>query len=240
MAQGHWLALFGAGFGLWFLLFLMSLPEANALPSGLGFIEAICSVTPGTAGYPAAFAMWLLMSAAMMAPTALPAFATYDDLPGTDPRGLSRLLSGYLVIWAGFAALTAALQSAFVNADLIGTFGQSRSVWLTAALFAVAGLYQFSALKDACLSRCRAPLAFFMSHWDEGALKNGLRLGADCLGCCWALMLLLFVGGVMNLLVIAAITIFVLLEKVAPGGRTLGRAGAVLLAVAGIALLAGV
>lgn len=235
MAQGHWLALFGAGFGLWFLLFLMSLPEANALPGGLGFIEAICSVTPGTAGYPAAFAMWLLMSAAMMAPTALPAFATYDDLPGTDPRGLSRLLSGYLVIWAGFAAMAAALQSAFVNADLIGSFGQSRSVWLTAALFAVAGLYQFSALKDACLSRCRAPLAFFMSHWDEGALKNGLRLGADCLGCCWALMLLAFVGGTMNLAFMGLAMVLMTLEKLPELGRHITKPlGAGLLGLAAL------
>ena len=105
MAQGHWIALFGAGLGLWFVLFLMALPQENAIPDGFGWIEAICSVTPGTAGYPAAFTMWLLMSAAMMAPTALPAFATYDDLPGTGPRELSQLLGGYLVVWAGFAAL---------------------------------------------------------------------------------------------------------------------------------------
>ncbi len=219
MAQGHWIALFGAGLALWSILFLMSLPAPNAMPSGLGWVEAICSVTPGSAGYPAAFAMWLLMSAAMMAPTALPAFATYDDLPGTDARGLSRLLGGYLVIWAGFAGVAAALQTALADAALIGTLGQSQSVWLTAALFAIAGLYQFSALKEACLSRCRAPLTFFMSHWDEGAFKNGLRLGADCLGCCWALMLLAFVGGTMNLAFMGLAMVLMTLEKLPDLGR---------------------
>ena len=97
------------------------------------------------------------------------------------------------------SAAAAALQVALFQLGLIGALGQSLSVPLTMALLIGAGVYQFSPLKDACLSRCRAPLTFFMQHWDEGPFRNGLRLGADCLGCCWALMLLGFVGGTMNL-----------------------------------------
>lgn len=213
MAGMHWLALFGGGLLLWTVLFLMALPSAGTWSGGWAFIEAICSVTPDEAGYFTAALMWLLMSAAMMAPTAFPAFTTYDDLPGTETQGLAKLLLGYLTVWAGFAFAAAALQVALGNAGLIGTLGESRSVWLTALLFAAAGVYQFSALKEACLSRCRRPLTFFMAHWDEGAFRNGLRLGADCLGCCWALMLLAFVGGTMNLVFMGLAMVLMTLEK---------------------------
>jgi len=213
MTQGHWVALFGATLLLWCLLFLMALPETTLAARGVAFIEAICSVTPGSAGVLTAVLMWSVMSAAMMAPTALPAFATYDDLPGTTTAGLGTLLSGYLVVWIGFAVLAAGLQVLFLDVGVLNAMGQSTSIWLTAGLLAVAGLYQFSALKEACLSRCRAPLTFFMSHWDEGPFRNGLRLGLDCLGCCWALMLLAFVGGTMNLAFMGLAMVLMTLEK---------------------------
>lgn len=220
MAQGHWVALFGAALGLWLLLFLMALAQDDlAAVRGWTLIEAICSVTPGAAGVPTAFAMWLLMSAAMMAPTALPAFATYEDLPGTDASGLGALLSGYLIVWAGFAGAAAVLQVALAGAGLIGASGQSLSVWLTAFLLLLAGVYQFTPLKEACLARCRAPLAFFMTHWTDGAFRNGLRLGADCLGCCWALMLLAFVGGTMNLAFMGLAMVLMTFEKLPDMGR---------------------
>ncbi|MEM6385539.1 MAG: DUF2182 domain-containing protein [Pseudomonadota bacterium] len=213
MTQGHWIALFGATLVLWALLFLMALPETTLAARGLAVLEAICSVTPGSAGFPTTVLMWAIMSAAMMAPTALPAFTTYDDLPGTTGAGLAALLWGYVVVWIGFAVVAAGLQVLFFHQGWLGALGQSTSVWLTAGLLAVAGLYQFSALKEACLSRCRAPLTFFMGHWAEGAFRNGLRLGADCLGCCWALMLLAFVGGTMNLAFMGLAMLLMTLEK---------------------------
>ena len=233
MGEGHWIALFGAALALWALLFLMALPETALATRGLGFIEAICSITPGTAGFPTAFLMWSVMSVAMMAPTALPALATYDDLPTTSSAGLAALIAGYLLIWLGFAAIAAAAQVALLEAGLIGRLGQSRSVWLTAALLGLAGGYQFTALKEACLSRCRAPLSFFMTYWAEGAFRNGLRLGLDCLGCCWALMLLAFVGGTMNLVFMGLAMVLMTLEKLPRfgghitrplGGGLIGRA----------------
>lgn len=213
MTQGHWVALFAATLLLWALLFLMALPEMSLAVRGIDWLEAICSVTPGSAGWPTAVLMWALMSAAMMAPTALPAFSTYDDLPNTSGSGLATLIGGYLVVWMGFASLAAALQVTLSGVGWLGALGQSQSVWLTAALLGVAGVYQFSALKEACLSRCRAPLTFFLSHWEEGAFRNGLRLGADCLGCCWALMLLAFVGGTMNLAFMGLAMVLMTLEK---------------------------
>ena len=213
MTQGHWVALFAATLLLWLLLFLMALPETTLTVRGLGWVEALCSVTPGTAGLPTAILMWALMSAAMMAPTALPAFTTYDDLPNTTTAGLATLIAGYLLVWLGFASVAAGLQVVLYEADLLGAIGQSQSIWLTAALLGLAGAYQFSALKEACLSRCRAPLTFFLSHWEEGAFRNGLRLGLDCLGCCWALMLLAFVGGTMNLAFMGLAMLLMTLEK---------------------------
>jgi predicted metal-binding membrane protein len=130
-----------------------------------------------------------LMAAAMMAPTALPAFATYDDLGRSTQTRFGALVAGYMIVWLGFSVLAGGLQMGLYGLGLISAFGDSLSVWLSAGLLLVAGLYQFSPVKEACLSKCRAPLTFFMAHWDEGPLRNGLRLGLVCLGCCWALML---------------------------------------------------
>jgi predicted metal-binding membrane protein len=106
---------------------------------------------------------------------------------------------------------------------------------VSALLLALAGLYQFSTLKEACLNKCRAPLTFFMAHWDEGALRNGLRLGLVCLGCCWALMALGFVGGVMNLAFMGLATVVLVVEKLPGLGRWVTRPlGVVLLASAGV------
>ena len=112
---------------------------------------------------------------------------------------------------------------ALFQAGLLTAFGDSRSGVLSAVLLAVAGVYQFSAVKEACLSNCRRPLSFFMQHWDEGALRNGVRLGLVCLGCCWALMALAFVGGVMNLAFMGLATVIMVLEKLPDLGRWLTR-----------------
>ncbi len=226
MGAPHWLALFGGILLAWTALYLMALPadlRAAGRVYGAEFWESLCTVTPDMAGFARITAMWALMSAAMMAPTALPAFATYDDLSHSTQTRFSALVGGYLVIWLGFSVLAAGLQMGLFRLDLISAFGDSRSDRLSAALLALAGAYQFSALKEACLSKCRAPLTFFMAHWDEGAFRNGVRLGAVCLGCCWALMLLGFVGGVMNLAFMALATVLMVFEKLPEIGRYLTR-----------------
>ncbi len=244
MGAPHWLALFAAILGAWVILYAMALPadlRASARIFGAEFWESLCTVTPDAAGFGRVTLMWALMAAAMMAPTALPAFATYDDLGRSTQTRFGLLVAGYMVVWLGFSVLAAALQMALFGAGLISAFGDSLSVWLSAGLLLVAGLYQFSPVKDACLSKCRAPLTFFMAHWEEGALRNGVRLGLVCLGCCWALMLLAFVGGVMNIAFMGLATLIMVFEKLPRFGRVLTRPlGAVLIISAVILALGAV
>lgn len=227
MTGYHWLALFALIALAWMALFAMAVPaELRAVSQiyGQDFWEALCTVTPDAAGLVKLFAMWALMSAAMMAPTALPAFGTYDDLVRSTGSGrFSHLVVGYLAVWLGFAALAAGFQMLLTRWGAVDLLGQSQSPILTVFLLLSAGLYQFSALKEACLSKCRQPISFFMQHWEEGAWRNGVRLGLVCLGCCWALMLLGFVGGVMNLAFMGLATMMMIFEKLPDVGRWLTR-----------------
>ena len=242
MGAPHWLALFGLILSAWVMLYAMALPadlRASARIFGAEFWESLCTVTPDAAGFGRVVLMWALMAAAMMAPTALPAFATYEDLGRSTQVRFGALVAGYLIVWLGFSLFAGGLQMALFGAGLVSAFGDSLSVWLSAGLLMIAGLYQFSPVKEACLSKCRAPLTFFMAHWDEGPLRNGVRLGLVCLGCCWALMLLAFVGGVMNIAFMGLATLIMVIEKLPAYGRLLTRPlGAVLIA-AGLFLALG-
>ena len=149
-------------------------------------------------------------------------------------------LGGYIAVWTLFSAAATALQWGLEQAALLSPMMVSTSVTLGGLLLLAAAIYQWTPTKDACLKRCRSPVWFLSGIWRDGsggAFKMGLEHGAYCLGCCWALMLLLFVGGVMNLLCVAAITVFVLAEKVLPWGRLIGRFGSLLLGLAGAWLL---
>ncbi|MDU8944699.1 DUF2182 domain-containing protein [Ovoidimarina sediminis] len=239
LGAAHWLGFFGAVLIAWALMFWMAAPAELRVLEGLygaAFIETLCGGAYGASSFLPSFAMWTLMSAAMMAPTALPALATYDDLSHVASTGFGRLLGGYLAVWIGFSALAALAQVILFRFGLIGSLGQSLSLPLTMALLIGAGVYQFSALKEACLSRCRAPLTFFMQHWDEGPFRNGIRLGTDCLGCCWALMLLGFVGGTMNLVFMGLAMVLMMLEKLPEIGRHLTKPTGLALIAAGLAL----
>lgn len=227
MTGAHWLALFAMILVAWGLLYAMAVPQDLRLAGklyGRDFWISLCTLSPDAAGMVRITLMWALMSAAMMAPTALPAFATYEELAQNDgTKRFAHLVAGYLAVWLGFSVLAAAVQMQLFQADLISAFGESRSAVLSAALLLLAGLYQFSPMKEACLSKCRRPLMFFMQHWDEGPWRNGLRLGAVCLGCCWALMLLGFVGGVMNLAFMGLAMVLMTLEKLPEIGRFLTK-----------------
>ena len=239
MSGLHWLLLFGGILLAWAALFAMSVPEnlrdAGAL-YGADFWVSLCTMTPDAAGAGKMALMWVLMSAAMMAPTALPALRTYDDLGHVTSTGFGKLVGGYLGAWLGFSLVAAAAQVALFRAGLIGTLGQSLSVPLTALLLLGAGAYQFTEMKAACLSRCRAPLTFFIQHWEEGPFRNGLQLGLDCVGCCWALMLLAFIGGTMNLAFMGLAMVLMTLEKLPDIGRYLTKPLGLALIAAGFAL----
>jgi len=237
MAAPHWITLFGFILLGWGALFLMAAPEImreGATLYGAEFWAGLCNLTPDAAGFARITLMWVLMSAAMMAPTALPAFATYDDLGHTTQTHFGALVGGYMLIWIGFSILAAVLQFSLFQAHLVSSLGDSRSSLFSGLLLIGAGAYQFTPLKEACLSKCRAPLTFFMSHWEEGALRMGLRLGAVCVGCCAALMLLAFVGGVMNLAFMGLATILMILEKLPDLGRFVTRPLGVTLIAAGL------
>lgn len=184
-------------------------------------------------------AMWAIMMVAMMLPTAAPMilmFATInrkrrvEDEARYVDTGLFTL--GYLLLWCAFSVGAALAQWAFHGATLLSEDATKATPWLGSGLLVAAGIYQWSPLKYACLARCRSPLGFLLGEWragGAGALIMGLRYGLFCLGCCWVLMALLFIGGVMNLTWVAAITVFVVAEKLVPAGRAVSWAtGAVL------------
>ncbi|MBE1282165.1 MAG: DUF2182 domain-containing protein [Rhodobacteraceae bacterium] len=244
MGGWHWLALFALILAAWVVLYLMSVPldlrEAGQV-YGADFWRDLCTLTPDGAGYARMVLMWGLMSAAMMSPTALPAFATYEDLSrSAQNTNFGALVGGYLAVWLGFSVIAAAMQMVLFRADLLSAFGDSQSSLMSAALLLIAGIYQFSPLKEGCLSKCRRPIMFFMEHWDEGPWRNGVRLGLVCLGCCWALMLLAFVGGVMNIAFMGLATLIMVFEKLPDLGRYVTRplGFALLIGAGGMALSA--
>ncbi len=186
--------------------------------------------------YGALFLMWAAMMAAMMAPSAAPFLLLFWRFSArqNDEAAALFAVAGYFLIWGIFSAAAAAVQwtaAAAFNDSMALANPQAR-----AALFFAAGIYQWTPLKFACLRGCRPPPVFLMLHWrcgGGGAFFAGVRHGAVCAGCCWALMLLLFAGGVMDLRWILALTAYVLAEKMLPQPRRMARiAGAVLVALA--------
>ena len=172
--------------------------------------------------------MWLAMMAAMMVPGASPmvsAFATINRrrrLRSAPHVPTIVFLLGYLVAWAGFSVMATALQWGLQATGLLTTMMQSASYFWSATLFVAAGLYQFSPLKEKCLAYCRTPDGFILSEWRDGALGAavmGLRHGLFCMGCCAALMMLLFAVAVMDLRWVAALTVLVAAEKLLPGAQ---------------------
>ena len=166
--------------------------------------------------------MWGGMMIAMMLPSAAPMILAFDGLERRNAqagRAMSRSLAfggAYLLVWIGFSALAAGAQWALQASGVLTPMIVSNSNGLTAGLLILAGLYQLTPLKQACLRHCRTPLGFLMAEWRDGtggAVAMGLKHGLYCAGCCWALMLLLFVAGAMNPVWIAFLTLAVALEK---------------------------
>ncbi len=184
------------------------------------------------------FVMWSVMMVGMMAPSAAPVMTLFTAMQRGRGGGFAPAIvfgAGYLVIWIAFSVVAALAQWALHVGALLSPGMAVTSGHVGAVVLIAAGIYQLTPLKVACLTHCRTPLGFLMSHWREGtrgALAMGIRHGAYCVGCCWALMTLLFIGGVMNLLWVAALTLVVLIEKVAPGGTVIARtAGAMMIGV---------
>ena len=193
------------------------------------------------------FVMWAVMMVAMMLPSAVPMLLVFASVNRARCAAVSRnlktgaFLIGYLALWAAFSFLATIAQWILHSAGLVSPHVVSISPMLSAVLLIVAGLYQFTPFKHACLARCRTPLGFVLTEWRNGlpgALYMGIRHGLFCVGCCWLLMALLFVAGVMNILWIAFLAIVILAEKVVKFGDTIARAIGVCAFVWGVWLVA--
>jgi predicted metal-binding membrane protein len=236
---GPWGLLF-AGLGL-----IVALCWAR-LWSLAGEMDAMAMPQGASMGFAWLLAMWLVMNVAMMLPTAAPMILIHARFArGREPEVGGSLASalfvlGYVAVWSGAALGIAALQWGLERSGVLAPAAMRfESGVIGGVVLAAAGAFQLSPLKNACLTRCRTPIGFFMTSWREGAagaFAMGLHHGAVCFGCCWALMLVLFVLGVMNLFWISALTAFMLIEKTAPHGRTIARAGGAALIAAGLLL----
>ena len=184
------------------------------------------------------FVMWSVMMVAMMLPSATPMILLYEHINQkrkSDGQARSPTLyffGGYLLVWIGFSVLATMLNLTLHSGGLLSSMMGRVTPVLAGISLLAAGAYQWTNLKYACLAHCRSPVGFLMTHWLEGpfaAVRMGAHHGLYCLGCCWMVMILLFVLGVMNLLWIAALTVFVLAEKIVPGGHVLSRVAGLLM-----------
>lgn len=212
-------------------------------------VQAICRPLFGAAmpehGVALIALMWGAMTLAMMLPTAGPMILTYAEIADTASRKGETIVSplvlaaGYLVMWIGYAVVATVAQVAFTRLALMDTGMTSASVLFSGAIFIGAGVYQFTPLKHACLNQCQRPFPFFFANWQttpKGVFRLGVQQGLYCLGCCWAMMLVMFAVGVMNVVWMAGLGIVMTIEKIG-SGRRFSHAVGIVLIVAGVAFV---
>ena len=204
----------------WAYLILGAGIEMDEMDMGGG--QIMMMAPPRTVSYTALiFLMWAIMMVAMMLPSAAPTILLVTALARDRIAPVAvPFACGYVLVWTGFSLAATALQFGLDRAGALSETMATNSAALAGVVLIVAGGYQWTPLKQACLRHCRSPLAFLLRRWRQGAwgaVTNGMRHGLFCLGCCWMLMVLLFVGGLMNLLWIAALALLVLIEKTFPG-----------------------
>lgn len=226
-----------------YLLFGPDVAGGDMANMGMG-IDMPMPWTPGR--WALMLLMWIVMMAAMMLPSAAPMILLYARIArghtpdGRPAVGTGFFVLGYVAVWAGFSVVAVVLQFWLERLALLTPMMETTSLSLAGSLLIVAGIYQWTPWKHACLRRCQSPLDFVLTYWRsgaDGAFVMGLQHGLYCVGCCWLIMLLLFVGGVMNLYWIAGLALFVLAEKLFPGGRWVSRIAGVLLLAWGAAIL---
>jgi predicted metal-binding membrane protein len=243
-------ALLGVAAICWLYLWLQAGTMSRAMPGMASDMKGMAmpaTLTPWSVADAAlTVALWWIMMLAMMLPSAAPMVMMFAAVNRSRrARGRSAVptavfATGYALAWGGFGVAASFAQWALERAALIAPQTLRAVPVLGAAIAIAAGLYQLTPLKTACLVKCRSPFDFVLNRWRDGALgalRMGLGHGLYCLGCCWTLMALLFAGGAMSLLWMAALTGFVLAEKLAPAGLWLARAGGVLLLGFGAYLL---
>jgi predicted metal-binding membrane protein len=236
-----------AGLAWWWLtLPMQAAAPMEAMPEMTGMaMPMVAPLDPWSSKYlGTTFTMWAIMMVAMMLPSAAPMIALHQVFSvkrGLGASGTAVFAACYIALWTLFSGAAAVLQAGLVDLGWVGSVSmRSEANRVAALLLALAAIYQISPLKHRCLTACQVPFVFLVGYWQAGLVgsaKMGLRHGLFCIGCCWSLMLLLFVGGVMNLAWIALLAGVVLAEKYAPPAWRLDRVLAVLL-LGGAVLLA--
>lgn len=229
----------------WVWVVRLASPGGSA--AGAMAMAGIAGSDPGAApGIPWLAGMWAVMMVAMMLPSATPTILMFGNVSrrrqheGRPAVPVAVFTLGYLAVWTLYAILAGTAQWELHRLALLSPSMAAASPLLSGGLLIAAGIYQWVPAKGMCLSHCRSPIHFFSSEWREGvggALAMGMRHGTYCVGCCWLLMALLFVAGVMNLIWVAVLAGFVLLEKLVPRGAWLGRLAGLALVVWGAWLI---
>ena len=227
----------------WCIVFLMILASDSTEGIenfyGSDFLATLCQPIYKLSDWPYAFLMWSIMGIAMMVPTIQPTLKTYDDLSNFNNVhnfGFFSIITGFIVIWVIFSVVASFIQLYLTKISMINSDGIFINFIPSVTLLILASFYQFSNIKKACLHRCRHPLLFFLNDW-SGSFRDsfyvGFKVGIYCLGCCWLLMMLAFVGGVMNLGFMALATLVMVAEKLPDYGRYVTLPLSVLLLISG-------
>ena len=240
-----------AGLGWFYAALLFTGMGGPFGSSAASFVQALCRPIPdaswSTGGLAIIVLMWGAMSLAMMLPSAAPMIMTYAGIADTAARKNESIVSpfvlagGYTAVWLAFAVLAALAQIVLTQATLLDSSMASASGYFSGVIFIGAGLYQFSALKHSCLTRCQQPFPFFFANWattPAGVFRLGLTQGVYCLGCCWAMMLVMFAVGVMNVIWMAGLGMVMTIEKMLAGRRFTHAIGVVLIGAGVCAVLA--
>lgn len=246
-----WLGFFTAILVAWWAMFRMAVDmdlTISGRPAGfsgqVSLFDPLLDLCRPVPAFGPLFAMWSIMMAAMMLPSLIPTLRTYEALmisANGSAGGWTGVVAGYLAIWIGGAGVFAGAQLALMQAGLVDALGVVRSPYYAGGFLIVAGIFQFSPVKEACQSVCMHPMTYFMGHWRTGVaggVRMGLGLGVYCVGCCWAIMALGFVGGVMSLLWMGLATLFMVVEKLPQVGRLVTAPMGVVLVFSGCVMIA--
>ena len=240
----NWIIFYTVLLIAWIAIVVMALE--SLLPNNANFVTRvveICSNSVSDLNIIGVFFMWFLMSIAMMSPTIIPTLKTYEDIlesGGKRENSFWWFITGFLNVWMIFSILMSLTQVFLGRLYLLNDQGACVSSLISSGFLVLAGLYQLSSYKEACLTKCQRPFTFFLQNWksgNSGSFNMGVSIGLFCLGCCWALMALAFVGGVMNLAFMAIMTFFMMLEKIPDYGKYISKPLSLILIGSGTVLV---
>ena len=240
----NWIFFYSVLLLAWFLIVVMALERFLLTNTSIvKIVVEICNSSVSNLNLVGLFFMWFLMSIAMMSPTIIPTLKTYEDIlesGGKKENSFWWFIAGFSIVWTIFSISMSLVQVFLGNLYLLNNEGAFVSSLISSSFLVIAGLYQLSSFKEACLSKCQTPFTFFLQNWKSGysgSFSMGVSIGLYCLGCCWALMTLAFVGGVMNLFFMVVMTLFMVLEKIPDYGKYISKPLSLILIGSGTVLV---